>query len=713
MEKKEFLFNGNLSAFSQEKGFDGWVWTNEGDYVMSRSEGREGRNAITVNYVGYTNPHSILNFYTTAEERVELANRIKAENSFGIFEVSCWFKAADEASKGKKIRIKTHFTYADKNGNQVGRVDQAGDLTTLGDEWTKAKFVCGIPSFPANKSIEQELNYVAVEFVVDGNLPINVSIADIQYNCIKKLDEQNLEPKHKLLPQDKTLIGAIRWDVWYESHSAYENNKIIAEDEEYNKQNGTKRSRVTSPDMMMRTLSYYPFRAPYFIEYEGAQDNGDVKMSIKSCYEKTGLTYQYEDVMDDLKVKQHPYIYGVSWEEEAKLAMDAGIDYFAYLYKGYNNTNFGQVLEPCFAHTALNGMLPDGRQMKMVCIMQDNHGGIADLDDFETNEEKMASIIYPRRMIYQAMAQSCYLDAHTENGDIPIMHFYTDEYMAIKTPDILPRYVKEAKFFTEYLHKKNPDKYRVVDDIYFVAYAGGYVRGKAYSDCFYCNYIGYDAVSRYSIGGLILPADREATAKHIDEHFDNIHTKAEPFEVIKSLSTDDWDYEWTRVHRIENCYDTKPSIWKVAYGEKYAHFIERIKDENKLYLDSTKFMDYIPCVGLGYNITPRVKTRVSWCNDYGCGYLAFGSAKQQAQHLKNTLEFMLEYKKANTNTVNMINMYAWNEHDEGGYLCPAVAVDEQGEPILNEDGTVKMDSSILDECAKVIKEFREKEKACK
>ena len=708
MEKKMFLFNGDLSLFSEKNGFDGWLWTTEGDYVMSRTEGREGRNAITVNYVGYTHPHSILNLTNTDEAREALANKIKAEKSFGMFELSCYFKAADEASVGKKIRIKSHYIYTGKNGNQVGRIDKTAFPVALTNDWVKAQISFPIAEYSGDKSEEQELKYVAVEFVVDQNLPINVSIADIEFNCTEAFTEENLKPRHQLLPHQKTLIGAIRWDVWYESHSAYENNKIIAEDEEYNKQNGTKRSRVTSPDMMMRTLSYYPFRAPYFIEYEGAQDNGDVKMSIKSCYEKTGLTYQYEDVMDDLKVKQHPYIYGVSWEEEAKLALDAGIDYFAYLYKGYNNTNFGQVLEPCFAHTSTNGMLPDGRQMKMVCIMQDNHGGIADLDDFATDEEKMASIIYPRRMIYQAMAQSCYLDAHTTNGDIPIMHFYTDEYMAIKTPDILPRYVKEAKFFTEYLHAKNPEKYRVVDDIYFVAYAGGYVRGKAYSDCFYCNYIGYDAVSRYSIDGLIYPQDKVETAKVIDEQFDNLHSKAEEKEV-ENVVPKDWDFEWSRVHRIENCYDTKPSVWKVAYGEKYSRFIERIKGENRMYLDSASFMDYTPCVGLGYNIMPRVKTRVSWCNDYNCNYLAFGTAKQQAQHLKDTLEFMLEYKKANPNTTNMVDIYAWNEHDEGGYLCPAVAVDEQGEPILNEDGTVKMDSSILDECAKVIKEFREKE----
>ena len=702
---KEVFFNGDFSNFSQENGFAGWEWSTSGGRITSRTEGIDGKNAVQVIYTEGTHPYQII-FTNTDEARRELAKQINALGN-GKCRLLCYFKAADEASVGKKIRIKMFYRFKNENLDLIDRVDNGAQFIELTTDWQKSECVFSNSCLQGESRTGQKLDFVALEIAIEKGQSINVCIADVKFEKISDLVVKK-EPLHKLIPQDKTLIGAIRWDIWYESHSAYENNKIIAEDEEYNKQNGTKRSRVTSPDMMMRTLSYCPFRAPYFIEYEGAQDNGDVKMSIKSCYEKTGLTYDYEDVMDDLKVKQHPYIYGVSWEDEAKLALDAGIDYFAYLYKGYNNTNFGQVLEPCFAHTAKNGILPDGRQMKMVCIMQDNHGGIADLDDFETDEEKMASIIYPRRMIYQAMAQSCYLDAHTTNGDIPIMHFYYDEFKRISTPDILPRYVKEAKFFTEYLHKKNPEKYRVVNDIYFVGYTGTSSIGGLQSEAYYRKSLGYDALSKYAESDFVWPDDRKKTVQLINEQFDNVQAKHEPTEVGPLLPKG-WDVEWSRFYRIENCYDTKPSVWKEAFGATYERFRRNIKPRNRAYLDATDAIDHIPVASLGYNVTPRIKTRVSWCQDYGCGYLAYGSAKQQAQHLKDTLEYMLEYKKANPNSVNMVDIYAWNEHDEGGYLCPAVAVDEQGEPIRNEDGTLKMDSSILDECAKVIKEFREKE----
>lgn len=711
MENKNLLFNGDLKKFSEEKGFDGWVWFAEGKCAMSRTE--EGTTPIlAVDYQQNAHIHSILEFTNTDEARRELAQKLK-KNGPAIYELSCYLKTTDEKSIGKTVQLKTHYVHKDAEGNVASRNDVCAEKIKLDTSWHKQQLNFVITLEETNEhGVEQELDYVAVEFVVVGNVDVSVMIKDIEIKLIKLVAKEDLIPAHNIIDNDRLQIGAIRWDVWSGTRKAAKINDVIAQDEKENTQNGTKKVSITSPEMMMRTLSYYPFRAPYFVEYEGAQDNGDVKMSIKSCFEKTGLTYQYEDVMDDLKVKEHPYIYGIDWETEAKLAMDAGIDYFAYLYKGYNNTNFGQVLEPCFAHTATNGMLPDGRQMKMVCVMQDNYGGITDLDDFETDEEKMASIIYPRRMIYQAMAQSCYLDAHTESGDIPIMHFYYDEFKRINTSDVLPLYIKEAKFFTEYLHKKNPDKYRVVDDIYFVGYTSCSSIGGLKSEAYLRKSLGYDALSKYAESDFVWPDDRKKTVQLINEQFDNIQAKGEKTEVGPLLPKG-WDVEWYRVHRIDNCYDTKPSIWKEAFGATYERFMRNIEPRHRAYLDAKDIIDYIPVVSLGYNVTPRIKTRVSWCQDYGCGYLAYGTAKQQAQHLKDTLEFMLEYKKANPNTVNMIDIYAWNEHDEGGYLCPAVAVDEHGEPILNEDGTVKMDSSILDECAKVIKEFRVKEAANK
>ena len=44
----------------------------------------------------------------------------------------------------------------------------------------------------------------------------------------------------------------------------------------------------------------------------------------------------------------------------------------------------------------------------------------------------------------------------------------------------------------------------------------------------------------------------------------------------------------------------------------------------------------------------------------------------------------------------MVLSYGWNEHEEGGWLCPTIMVDADGNPIYNEDGTIKANTERLD-----------------
>ena len=710
MKIKNFFINGNFEQ--KQAGVPvKWTWVKDEANNIELAKGKDGREGLRVDYSGAVHPHSVLALTSTDEARCALADEIK-NSGFGVFELSCNLKAANKESLGKKIIFKTHYVYHDENGNQTARSDfTVGKPVALTEDWQGAIVKFSIAPTPNNKPIKQELKYVAIEFTVAGNEKVSIIVDDVKFDCVCLMDVALLKPDHKLIPQDKTLIGAIRWDIWSRSHTAKENNQLIIEDGIYNAQNEKKRRSVTSPDMMMRTLSYYPDKAPYFVKYEGAQDNGDVIFSLESCYDKTGLTYTYEDVMDDLKVKEHPYIYAVPWEEEAKMAMDAGVDYFGYLYKTYGNTNFGDVLEPAFAHTELNGMLPDGRQMKMFCIMQDNNSGFVEWNEDTTDEEKMASIYYPRRMIYKAMAQSCYLNAHTENGDIPMLHFYNEEYRNLKSPQDLQNYVREAKFFTEYLHKKNPEKYRVVNDIYFVGYTNPHVSGRLLGDAMFAKYLGIDALSRYSLHGEVTDQERKETARLVDEQFDNAFSKKEEKE-IGPLMPKGSEIEWQRIHRIAETHDTKPSIWQEVFGESFARFVDRTMKENDSYLECASFMDYIPLLGFGRDVTPRIKVRIAWGpreNSYANRYTIKGTPTEQAEFLRKTLDFALKYKKINPNTVNCIDMYAWNEFDEGGYLQPTLLIGEDGKPVLDKQGNTMKNTAVIEEFAKVVKEFRKKE----
>ena len=52
--------------------------------------------------------------------------------------------------------------------------------------------------------------------------------------------------------------------------------------------------------------------------------------------------------------------------------------------------------------------------------------------------------------------------------------------------------------------------------------------------------------------------------------------------------------------------------------------------------------------------------------------------------------------------------YAWNEHDEGGWCCPTLKVDENGMPVKDENGENAMDTTYLDALAKALNEIRKK-----
>ena len=81
---------------------------------------------------------------------------------------------------------------------------------------------------------------------------------------------------------------------------------------------------------------------------------------------------------------------------------------------------------------------------------------------------------------------------------------------------------------------------------------------------------------------------------------------------------------------------------------------------------------YVPLVTTGWDKRPRQDHPVSW--EKNAGYLvqksfpATATAEEIAAHLGRALAFA----KANPGVcaANTVIIYAWNEHDEGGWLCP-------------------------------------------
>ena len=78
------------------------------------------------------------------------------------------------------------------------------------------------------------------------------------------------------------------------------------------------------------------------------------------------------------------------------------------------------------------------------------------------------------------------------------------------------------------------------------------------------------------------------------------------------------------------------------------------------------------------------------------------TAEEIAALLQDAIDFNNAHQ-AQSN-INSVLIYAWNEHDEGGWLCPTIIdEDRDGMPELREDGTYKRDTRRLRAIQKVLR----------
>lgn len=111
-----------------------------------------------------------------------------------------------------------------------------------------------------------------------------------------------------------------------------------------------------------------------------------------------------------------------------------------------------------------------------------------------------------------------------------------------------------------------------------------------------------------------------------------------------------------------------------AYGSEHATYGELVAAVEKDYWANAHLasIPYIPLVTTGWDKRPRQDNPVSW--EQGASYLnqktfpATATPAEIAGHLERALAFV----KANPKVcqANTVILYAWNEHDEGGWLCP-------------------------------------------
>ena len=82
-------------------------------------------------------------------------------------------------------------------------------------------------------------------------------------------------------------------------------------------------------------------------------------------------------------------------------------------------------------------------------------------------------------------------------------------------------------------------------------------------------------------------------------------------------------------------------------------------------------LNVVPVVTGGWDNRPFIETPVSWYATASTNYVLSPTSAELAGHLADALNWTSAYRTSST-PANTVLVYAWNEHAEGGWLCPTV-----------------------------------------
>jgi hypothetical protein len=109
--------------------------------------------------------------------------------------------------------------------------------------------------------------------------------------------------------------------------------------------------------------------------------------------------------------------------------------------------------------------------------------------------------------------------------------------------------------------------------------------------------------------------------------------------------------------------------WTGKNGEPYDPVIPKA-DESGWESYSKTGKQIIPWVTTGHNTKPRIDHPVSWFKVPDGEWVADGTPEQIGKNLNNAINWIRLHP--GQTEANALIMYAWNEHDEGGWLCPTL-----------------------------------------
>lgn len=118
-------------------------------------------------------------------------------------------------------------------------------------------------------------------------------------------------------------------------------------------------------------------------------------------------------------------------------------------------------------------------------------------------------------------------------------------------------------------------------------------------------------------------------------------------------------------------------------------------------------MQFVPTVTAGWHTGPRIDNPVTWTKPGANSWAEYGTDAEIQEHMENALSYMQQPAKKLFTMANTVIIYAWNEHDEGGWICPTLAVDENGNQLYNEDGSKKINDGHIQAVKAAIAKYKD------
>ncbi len=475
---------------------------------------------------------------------------IMMENGPGEYKASVWVKLRDNDEGAANCQLVINYRPTGETKDSY----KTSEKKTLTTEWQKFEF-SGAIDFDLDKGLDHCYIYAQVRgqeadgtantlgpaFCMDDLSLVKTS----EVNGIEIIRPTDVEMTHinalEATRSDVTSVGAIRWDAWY-THDGVEDS-VVSQVE-----------RSLSP-------AKYHFRAPFYAEIT----------------EEGGIII--------------PQYTQAEFDKEMEYAIEAGIDYFAYVW--YNSD------------------MRDARDFHTTSKYKNDVKLCAVFDGNAIGKD------YARKEMATLLKEDYYM---TVLDGRPLMYYFGDS-------GNIGGIAEDIEYYRGLCATLGiPEPFAVVMNL------GASESYSAYAD----------AVSNYAIGG----------------------SNGVSFKELMNNAVKTWNN-----HAADQ-------------------------------------MQFVPTVTTGWHNGPRIDNPVTWTKPGADSWAEYGTDAEIQEHMENALWYMQQTKNTLFTMANTVIIYAWNEHDEGGWICPTLAVDENGNQLYNEDGSKKINDGRIQAVKAAIEKYK-------